>query len=162
MVKRSKWLVRIKRELLHKRERLLGDIDRELSQFRLEYRSSPVGTADASTLSRDENLMFQLIEIESAGLDEIDDALARIDRGGYGMCERCGKEIDPRRLRALASATLCLECKYREERRLRPGGAQKETWNNVEDDEDEGRRPDDVRARATYAGSCTDLGEEPS
>jgi len=162
MVKRRERLAQIKRKLLRKRERLLGDIERELSQFRLEYRNRAFGAADASTLSRDENVMFQLIEIESPELDEIDEALDRIDGGGYGTCERCGKEIDPRRLEALPSATLCLACKYREERRLRPDGALTEMWDTVEDDEDEARRSDDVGDRTTYAGSCTDLGEDSS
>lgn len=35
-------------------------------------------------------------------------ALARIDEGCYGVCEVCGEEIDPRRLRAAPQSTTCV------------------------------------------------------
>jgi RNA polymerase-binding protein DksA len=41
---------------------------------------------------------------------QINLALERLDAGQYGICERCGKEIDPRRLNALPYATLCIAC----------------------------------------------------
>jgi len=44
-------------------------------------------------------------------------ALARLDDGTYGSCERCGNEIPTARLEAFPSVTLCLSCKQREERR---------------------------------------------
>ena len=44
-------------------------------------------------------------------LVEIDAALARIDDGTYGVCEVCGNEIDPERLEAVPTATLCIEDK---------------------------------------------------
>ena len=47
---------------------------------------------------------------------QIDRAVSRIDDGSYGTCERCGKPIDAARLKALPHASLCLDCKRREER----------------------------------------------
>jgi RNA polymerase-binding transcription factor DksA len=44
-------------------------------------------------------------------LAQVEEALNRWGQGIYGICERCGLEIDPARLRALPYATLCLECK---------------------------------------------------
>jgi DnaK suppressor protein len=44
-------------------------------------------------------------------------ALERIDQGTYGVCESCGKAIGKARLQAFPRATLCVECKQREERR---------------------------------------------
>jgi DnaK suppressor protein len=43
-------------------------------------------------------------------LVQITDALERFDRGTYGICEQCGAEIDPARLKALPYVTLCLRC----------------------------------------------------
>lgn len=37
-------------------------------------------------------------------------ALANIKSGKYGRCERCGREIEPERLKAMPTATLCLTC----------------------------------------------------
>jgi DnaK suppressor protein len=49
-------------------------------------------------------------------LTAIDAALARLDAGAYGTCANCGTEIEPARLEALPYATLCMDCKRREER----------------------------------------------
>ena len=38
-------------------------------------------------------------------------ALEKIDNGTYGLCDNCGKKIDPQRLEALPQASLCLNCK---------------------------------------------------
>ncbi len=39
------------------------------------------------------------------------DALNRLERGEYGICRSCGKEIDIERLKALPYATKCIPCK---------------------------------------------------
>lgn len=46
-------------------------------------------------------------------LDQVQGALDRFERGSFGLCERCGKEIDPARLEALPYAALCLHCQQR-------------------------------------------------
>ena len=50
-------------------------------------------------------------------LDQGERALHRIDGGTYGVCESCGKPIGKARLLAFPRATLCVQCKQREERR---------------------------------------------
>src|ERR1039457_1882155 len=50
-------------------------------------------------------------------LMQADRALARIKEGTYGTCESCGEPIGKARLQAFPRATLCVECKQREERR---------------------------------------------
>lgn len=42
-------------------------------------------------------------------LEDIDRALSAIEKGSYGKCEICGKDIDPERLKALPTTTFCLE-----------------------------------------------------
>jgi len=49
-------------------------------------------------------------------IDQMTRAIDRIDQGTYGTCERCGQPIDAARLRELPHASLCLDCKRREER----------------------------------------------
>jgi RNA polymerase-binding protein DksA len=46
-------------------------------------------------------------------LVKVTKALERFEQGTYGICEQCGTEIDPARLKALPYATLCLHCQQR-------------------------------------------------
>jgi RNA polymerase-binding transcription factor DksA len=46
-------------------------------------------------------------------------ALQQARKGRYGICERCGKSIDPARLEAVPETTLCLNCKRAAEQRIR-------------------------------------------
>lgn len=46
---------------------------------------------------------------------EIDDALARMERGSYGICEECGQPIPEARLMAMPSAIACIQCQERRE-----------------------------------------------
>lgn len=51
-----------------------------------------------------------LIRMLDSRLNEIDEALARVDTGKYGVCADCSTEIPLRRLEALPFATLCISC----------------------------------------------------
>ncbi|OGZ67900.1 MAG: hypothetical protein A3D44_00110 [Candidatus Staskawiczbacteria bacterium RIFCSPHIGHO2_02_FULL_42_22] len=43
-------------------------------------------------------------------LKEVNEALEKIKHGGYGTCEKCGKEIELERLEAYPEAKLCIGC----------------------------------------------------
>jgi RNA polymerase-binding transcription factor DksA len=46
----------------------------------------------------------------------LEDALRRIDKGTYGVCEECEEKIPPRRLEAFLAARLCIKCQSKLER----------------------------------------------
>jgi DnaK suppressor protein len=54
-------------------------------------------------------------------LGEIDEALARIDEGTYGICASCANQIPPRRLEAQPLAILCVECQSTADKKVRRG-----------------------------------------
>ena len=72
--------------------------------------------ADAGTATFDRERDLSIRNNIRDLIDQIDRALGRIADGGYGTCERCGNPIDASRLKALPHASLCLDCKRREER----------------------------------------------
>ena len=49
-------------------------------------------------------------------IDKIKQAIVRIDKGQYGVCENCGEPINPERLKALPFSGLCIECARMNER----------------------------------------------
>jgi DnaK suppressor protein len=72
--------------------------------------------AENATATLDRELDFTLEGNAEHVLAAIDAALARIDQGTFGGCERCGNPIAIERLEALPYATLCIDCKRLEER----------------------------------------------
>ena len=54
------------------------------------------------------------------GLARTERALAKLDEGSYGICDACGEEIDPARLRAMPDGVLCLACSKAERRAAPP------------------------------------------
>ena len=66
---------------------------------------------DTATVTYDREMDYTLEDNSEAVLAAIEKALAKIENGTYGTCERCGKPIDPARLEALPYAELCIDCK---------------------------------------------------
>ncbi|MBE3586674.1 MAG: TraR/DksA C4-type zinc finger protein [Thermoanaerobacter sp.] len=60
---------------------------------------------------------FALREDARIKIRAIDEALARLEQGTYGICEICGEAIDPSRLEAVPYTTLCYRCRLRDEKR---------------------------------------------
>jgi RNA polymerase-binding protein DksA len=71
---------------------------------------------DTASATYDRELEQGLEEGAEELLGKIDAALRRIDDGTYGICENCGQPIGEERLEAMPWATLCIDCKRREER----------------------------------------------
>ena len=67
------------------------------------------GEGDTLGVERERDLL--LSAQARAAVDEIDRALAKMDAGTYGICERCGNPIPKARLKALPYAALCVACK---------------------------------------------------
>lgn len=55
-------------------------------------------------------------------LAEIEHALQKFQEGTYGLCDVCGKAIDPARLEALPQASVCMDCKAKNAKGRAPSG----------------------------------------
>ena len=71
--------------------------------------------ADSGSASFERETAQSLSNHARGLLVQIDDALRRMDAGTYGICERCGDQINIERLEALPYARLCMDCKRRDE-----------------------------------------------
>jgi DnaK suppressor protein len=69
------------------------------------------GFADAAQTTSERSNVLSIAEGLKNRLDDVRSALNRLEKGTYGKCERCGKEIDPARLEAIPTARLCISCK---------------------------------------------------
>src|SRR4051794_14920572 len=79
-----------------------GDSISELSS--IDQHPGDIGT---ETFEREKD--FSLLEQLEAEIGDLDAALRKIDEGTYGVCEICGKEIEPERLEAVPGTRTCIE-----------------------------------------------------
>lgn len=100
----------LRRQLEAERSELLETI----SHYEVVVRQKRPGLgnhmADDGTDAFEQAASLALHRNEQALLDQVDRALARMDKGTYGTCERCGGKIDYARLKAIPYASLCIDC----------------------------------------------------
>lgn len=65
---------------------------------------------DGVTLSSEWSRLSALADAAASELQQVDDALARLDAGTYGICARCGLPIPDARLEVRPFADLCVPC----------------------------------------------------
>lgn|SRR5215813_9361215 len=104
-------------KLEHYRTLLLTDLRRHARHVGDEQAAAIDAADDGAKESADvalrdviQELALKLGEQESQMVADIDQALLRMDEGSYGICVRCGKLIDERRLEALPTARYDAAC----------------------------------------------------
>jgi RNA polymerase-binding transcription factor len=98
---------RIVRALAHLHEQNTKSMEDELGA--LTGRGVENHLGDMASVTFDRELDEGLEEGAQQTLMQIDRALAKIDDGSYGTCERCGRQIAEERLRARPWAVLCID-----------------------------------------------------
>ncbi len=96
------------KKLKEEREQALLDLERLLEALRAEV-DPDADEGDPDLVEREK--VIALVQGLERKLESIDSALRQAQVGMYGICERCGKPINPDRLEILPEATLCVECK---------------------------------------------------
>ena len=103
-------------ELISMRKELLDKLTEDNVDFRDMVNS--MGIKDSIDVAADD-MAFKKMEAinkhEASRLRAIENALARIHNGRYGVCLKCGKKIPEERLRGIPYSVLCFECKNAEE-----------------------------------------------
>jgi DnaK suppressor protein len=110
---REEFVVKEKNKLQDERNQVAEELDhlRELMQAEVDVEPDE---GDAEIFEREKNAA--LIAVLERRLSDIDTALRSIEKGQYGTCERCGKQIELERLEVKPDATLCLSCQQEVER----------------------------------------------
>jgi DnaK suppressor protein len=107
-------LRKIKRILAERILTLQDSIDRSIHCLKKGNDSFP-DPYDLAASEADTSMELAIRERDRLLLLSLREALARIDRGGFGICESCGEAISIKRMLANPAATVCIECKAEEE-----------------------------------------------
>lgn len=110
-------LERYRSMLLNLRQRLTGDVSHLVDEA-LHGRgakdaalSTPAADlADQGSDSYEHEFTLSLLQNQEQTLEEIDDALERIQQGAFGRCEECSGPISKARLQALPYTRHCVSC----------------------------------------------------
>ncbi len=93
----------------------LKEIASQDPKNRDNYITSPESFGDDETDAAAEATNYEdkrvLEESLESQLRDITSALERMEKGNYGTCKYCNKEIDEKRLRARPESSSCIECK---------------------------------------------------
>ncbi|MDZ7370040.1 MAG: TraR/DksA C4-type zinc finger protein [candidate division KSB1 bacterium] len=107
-------------ELLRQLEQMEANgLKTSLRESTGNHSSYSLHMADQGTDTMAQEQQFMMASREQNYLYHLNLALERIEKGEFGICVRCGKEISRERLEAVPHVRLCIECKEKEERRKR-------------------------------------------
>jgi DnaK suppressor protein len=95
--------------LLEQRRQATEDLRADQSTA-LESDDGVEDVGDMSAFDLNRSTALELADRQTHLIEEIDDALQRIEGGTYGQCVRCGKPLDAERLKAVPTARYDAEC----------------------------------------------------
>ena len=103
--------------LEREREHTLAELEHLRADLRAEVEHDDVDDAAQDLIERDKTQAI-IVTLERK-LENIEHAIKQAQSGDYGICERCGKPIEPERLEIFPETTLCVNCKRITERIIR-------------------------------------------
>ena len=104
----------LRAQLEAKKAELAARLDRITANLRRGYHPD---SKERAKEMEDSDVVDALGNEAREEMAKISAALARFDRGEYGLCAGCGEEISPQRLAAHPYAEDCIECATEDERR---------------------------------------------
>jgi len=116
---RKAFLKKSREALEAMRNHLLRNVQQELHEGRDATKDEGMDTYDLASDARDREISHILTDRDRDKVTAIDEALARVVDGSYGLCEDCGGEIAEGRLQALPFTRLCMSCQSDRERESR-------------------------------------------
>ncbi len=107
--------------------RLRDETYEKVREFRRDQEQEtepvPADEMDLARSSADVEMHAGLIARQEEKLRFVDEALARLDAGKYGICLECGGPIPIERLIALPFAAYCVDCQHKRNHARRDWGA---------------------------------------
>lgn len=116
-------LLRIAARLREEKAKLLDANLRSREQERQTSTQNYADEADFAASSLVQGVNVRLRDRERMLMNKIEQALAKIETGNFGVCEGCEEPIEARRLEARPVAELCIRCKEAEEQAERIFGS---------------------------------------
>lgn len=112
----KKFLIQLEDRLRDRRHLLLNEVKLRLREFQDSGGYRLTDSVDIASNLIEGEIAMSIAQGEAREIEQIDNALKKIRKGNYGVCESCGTKINKHRLEAIPFVTLCIKCKEAEER----------------------------------------------
>ena len=109
-------LEKYRKRLIEERDRLSQEIPTVAEAAEPTSDDRQITAANAPVIGEIKDVQNGVADIKTHRLRQVLAALQSMDDGTYGICIRCGKPIDPRRLDADPAAMTCMDCLTAEEK----------------------------------------------
>lgn len=117
----EKHLQQLKEQLEAMKADIYSDVEQTLTEMTSQNGNIP-DPNDRATMESDRSFELRIRGRERRLMDKVDEALARLEAGSYGICEGCGEDIGVKRLEARPVAEYCIDCKTKQEQREKEQG----------------------------------------
>jgi DnaK suppressor protein len=115
----KKTLEQYKKKLEEKRRELSEAYTKNRHYGRESDEGGTQDLADKASSSYTKEFLYSLSNTEKSILEEVQNAIERMDDGEYGTCMECGEKISRKRLDAVPWARFCVPCQERVEQGIR-------------------------------------------
>ena len=106
----KKTIAKFKKILLKEREQIVGEVKQIVESSKEMGQDGIQDIGDEAANIYNKQVLLSLNENERMRLQEVDEALDRIENGTYGICEECGGPISLKRLEVRSVAKYCVPC----------------------------------------------------
>ncbi len=106
---------RYRNKILKKKEEIVNKISETYNESKEVESGIAQDVADKAESSYTKEFLLSLSNAEREQLLLIDEALKRIDKKELGICQRCGKDINKKRLDVVPWTSYCIDCQEIEE-----------------------------------------------
>jgi DnaK suppressor protein len=106
----KKAITKFKKILLKEREQIVGEVKQMVESSKEMGQDGTQDIGDEAANIYNKQVLLSLNENERMRLQEVDEALDRIENGTYGICEECGGPISLKRLEVRPVAKYCVPC----------------------------------------------------
>ena len=106
----KKTIARLKKILLKEREEIVGEVRQIFESSKEMGQDGIQDIGDEAANIYNKQTLLSLTESERIRLQEVDEALDRIEARTYGICEECGEPIGLKRLEVRPVAKYCVPC----------------------------------------------------
>lgn len=109
----KKTLEQYRKKLIEKRKELKQAYTKNRHYGRESDEGGTQDLADKASSSYTKEFLYSLSNTERTIIENVEEAIERMNEGAYGTCMECGEKISKKRLEAVPWAMYCVPCQER-------------------------------------------------